>query len=131
MAHLVEETSRALGADFDIELLELHHRGKADAPSGTAKVLMDAANAGLGASLSPVYGRRETPSGSRGKSASTPCGAAALRGNILFSSAGKGKHSAFSTPPFPGKFCRGAIRAMLYLQGCPAGLYGMESLLQF
>ncbi len=132
MAHLVEETSRALGADFDIELLELHHRGKADAPSGTAKVLMDAANAGLGASLSPVYGREGDSQRQPGE-----IGVHSLRGGsfagehtVLFSGQGEAlsiQHTALSREIF----ARGAIRAMLYLQGCPAGLYGMESLLQF
>ena len=132
MAHLVEETARSLGADFDVELLELHHRGKADAPSGTAEVLMNAVNTGLGASLSPVYGRKGDS-----QRQSEEIGIHSLRGGsfagehaVLFCGQGEMlsiQHTALSREIF----AHGAIRAMLYLQGCSAGLYGMEKLLQF
>jgi len=52
MAHLVREAAARLGPDWDIEVLEMHHRMKVDAPSGTAKLLGEAAAAGRGIVLS-------------------------------------------------------------------------------
>lgn len=131
MAHLVQEASRVLSADFDVEVLELHHRGKADAPSGTANMLIDAVNAGRDCPLAPVYGRE----GLSPRQADE-IGVHSLRGGsfpgehtVLFSGMGEAlsiHHTALSREIF----ARGAIRAMFYLQDCPAGLYGMEHLLQ-
>ena len=51
---LVEEAARALGPRFDIEIIEMHHKHKVDAPSGTALRLGEAAAAGIGRALSDV-----------------------------------------------------------------------------
>ena len=51
LAHLVGEAASRLGPDWDIEVLEMHHRHKVDAPSGTAKLLGEAAAAGRGVDL--------------------------------------------------------------------------------
>ena len=54
MAHLVREAAERLGPDWDIEVLEMHHRMKVDAPAGTAKLLGEAAASGPGSVLSDI-----------------------------------------------------------------------------
>src|SRR5215472_280032 len=54
---VVEEVARRLGADWDIEIMEMHHRGKVDAPSGTALALGEAAAAGRAVALAEVQQR--------------------------------------------------------------------------
>ncbi len=75
LARALRVIAPVLGQDFDIEITETHHNQKADAPSGTAKLLLEAMDPQH--RLRPVYGR-EGSVGRREKNevASTPCGAA-------------------------------------------------------
>lgn len=133
LAALVEDAARRLGDDWDIEIVEMHHRHKVDAPSGTALLLGEAAAKGRGVTL--------TDSGVRGRDgitgARTPgsIGFASLRGGsvsgdhqILFAAEGERielGHRAESR----SIFARGAIKAALWLAAQPAGRYDMKSVL--
>lgn len=133
MAHLVREAAARLGPQWDIEVLEMHHRLKVDAPSGTAKLLGEAAAAGRGISLSDNMesGRH----GMTGKRAEGAIGFATLRGGTV-----AGEHSVI----FAGSeerltiahsaenrmiFARGAVAAGAWLVGQPAGRYTMDDVL--
>lgn len=130
---LVERVSRALDDAFDIEIVEMHHRHKADAPSGTALGLGRAAAAGRGVALDTAAVRtRDGRTGARPKGA---IGFAAMRGGdvvgehtVIF--AGEGErleltHRATSR----AIFARGAVRAALWAHGKPPGLYDMKDVL--
>jgi len=130
---LVAQAARTLGRDFDIEVLESHHRHKVDAPSGTALRLGEVAAEARGQSLAEcaVYARE----GQIGERAPGEIGFASLRGGdvvgehtVLF--AGEGErieitHRASSRQ----LFARGAMRAAGWVCGRPAGLYGMQHVL--
>lgn len=133
LAHLVFETAARLGDEWDIEIVEMHHRAKVDAPSGTALLLGAAAAAGRGVDLAKVSDRgRDGMAGPR-----TPghIGFAALRGgsvagehNVIFAADGERLelgHRAENR----AIFARGAIRAALWLHGKPAGRYAMADVL--
>jgi 4-hydroxy-tetrahydrodipicolinate reductase len=130
---LVERVARTLDDDFDIEIVEMHHRHKADAPSGTALGLGRAAAAGRGVALDAAAVRtRDGHTGERPKGA---IGFATLRGGdvvgehtVVF--AGEGErieltHKASSRDIF----ARGAVRAALWAHGKPPGLYDMKDVL--
>jgi len=130
---LVGQAARALGLDFDVEVIEAHHRHKVDAPSGTALRLGEVAAEARGQSLdqAAVYAR-EGQTGQRGRG---DIGFATVRGGdivgehtVLF--AGEGErieitHRASSRQ----LFARGAMRAAAWIAGRPAGLYGMQDVL--
>ena len=133
LAFLVREAAARLGEDWDVEIAEMHHRHKVDAPSGTALLLGAAAAEGRGASLDDIADRgRDGVTGPR-----TPgrIGFAALRGGsvpgdhqVIF--AGDGErielgHRAESREIF----ARGALKAALWLHGRPAGRYAMKDVL--
>jgi 4-hydroxy-tetrahydrodipicolinate reductase len=115
---LVEAAARRLGPDFDIEVLEMHHRHKVDAPSGTALALGAAAAAGAGRSLADcaVYARE----GVTGERKAGTIGFATLRGGdvvgehtVIFAGAGERielAHRAASRQ----NFATGALRAARY-----------------
>jgi 4-hydroxy-tetrahydrodipicolinate reductase len=133
LARLVEQAARALGDGWDIEIAELHHRMKVDAPSGTALALGEAAARGRGISLAEhkVSGR----DGITGARVPGSIGFAALRGGSaagdhLVLLAGDGErielaHKAENR----GIFARGALHAAHWLAGKPAGRYGMADVL--
>ena len=133
LAHLVRETAARLGEQWDIEIVEMHHRHKADAPSGTALLLGQAAAEGRGVSLDEVSDRGRD--GITGPRDSGHIGFAALRGGsvagdhqVIF--AGEGErielgHRAESR----AIFARGAIEAALWLKDKPAGRYSMADVL--
>ena len=134
LAHLVRETAARLGPEWDIEIVEMHHRGKVDAPSGTALLLGAAAAAGRGVKLDEVSDRgRDGMTGARGIG---HVGFASLRGGsvagdhqIIF--AGDGErlelgHRAESRDIF----ARGSIKAALWLRGQPPGRYSMADVLE-
>jgi len=112
---LVESAAHALGADYDIEIVEMHHRHKVDAPSGTAIALGEAAARGAGRSLADcaVYARE----GATGERKPGTIGFAALRGgdvvgehSVIFAGAGERvelSHKAASRQ----NFAAGALRA--------------------
>jgi 4-hydroxy-tetrahydrodipicolinate reductase len=118
---------------YDVEILEMHHRQKADAPSGTALALGDAVARGRGVTLESVAVRgRDGDTGPRSPGA---IGFASLRGGqvvgehtLLFAAADE--HIALTHRAFDrGVFARGAVRAALWVPGRKPGLYGMEDVL--
>jgi 4-hydroxy-tetrahydrodipicolinate reductase len=133
LAALVREAASRLGSDWDIEIVEMHHREKVDAPSGTALLLGEAAAAGRGERLAEtsVIGR----AGLTGRRAEGTIGFASLRGGTVAGDhqvilAGDGErielgHRAESRLIF----ARGAVKAALWLIGRPAGRYRMDEVL--
>ena len=133
LAHLVREAASRLGEDWDIEIVETHHRMKVDAPSGTALLLGEAAAAGRDVKLAEVAQRGRD--GITGPRKAGDIGFVALRGGSV-----AGDHSVhfladnerltFShLAENRGIFARGAIRAAQWLIGRPAGRYTMPEVL--
>ena len=130
---LVEQVAQRLGPDWDIEIMEMHHRGKADAPSGTALALGRAAAAGRGVVLDDVAQRGRD--GITGPRKSGHIGFAALRGgdavgdhHVVFAGAGERlelSHRATNR----AIYAKGAVRAARWVTGQPPGLYGMKEVL--
>ncbi len=133
LAHLVRDAASRLGPDWDIEIVEMHHRMKVDAPSGTALLLGEAAAAGRGIDLaSNNESGRDGHTGARKPGA---IGFAALRGGTV-----AGDHSVI----FAGDeeritlthnaenrmiFARGAVKAAEWLIGREPGRYTMPQVL--
>jgi 4-hydroxy-tetrahydrodipicolinate reductase len=133
LAELVRQAARALAPDFDIEVLEMHHRHKVDAPSGTAYLLGEAAAEGRGVALGEHSVRaRDGHTGPRPQNA---IGFATLRGgsvvgehSVIFSGEGERielVHKAESR----AIFARGAVKAALWAAGRKPGLYSMKDVL--
>ena len=133
LAHLVREAAGRLGPDWDIEVLEMHHRMKVDAPSGTALLLGEAAAEGRGIALAEHSERGRD--GHTGRRARGAIGFASLRGGTV-----AGDHSVI----LAGEqerivlthnaedrmiFAHGAVRGAVWLIGRPAGRYGMGQVL--
>jgi len=133
MLGLVRQAAAALGPDYDIEILEMHHRQKIDAPSGTAIALGRAAAEGRGVTLEEVIesGRH----GHTGRRADGAIGFAALRGgqvvgehSVIF--AGGVEHITIGHRSFDRRiYAEGAVRAALWVAGRRPGLYGMLDVL--
>ena len=133
LAHLVRETAARLGEEWDIEIVEMHHRHKADAPSGTALLLGRAAAEGRDVELGAVSDRGRD--GITGPRAPGHIGFAALRGGsvagdhqVIFATEGERielGHRAESREIF----ARGALQAALWLKDRPAGRYRMTDVL--
>jgi 4-hydroxy-tetrahydrodipicolinate reductase len=130
---LVGQVAERLGPDWDIEIVDMHHRGKADAPSGTALALGRAAAVGRGVTLGEVAHRGRD--GITGPRKTGEIGFAALRGgdavgdhHVIFASAGERlelSHRATNR----AIYAKGAVRAAHWVVGKPAGLYGMKEVL--
>jgi 4-hydroxy-tetrahydrodipicolinate reductase len=134
LAVLVEQAAKALGPeDFDIEILEMHHRHKVDAPSGTALLLGEAAAAGreIGLAENSVRVR----DGHTGQRKAGTIGFASLRGGSVV-----GEHSVLLSGPGEritlshqaedrAIFARGAVKAALWARGRKPGLYSMRDVL--
>src|SRR5471032_2199303 len=130
---LVEKTASMLDPAYDIEVLEMHHRHKIDAPSGTALALGRAAAAGRQVRLEDVW--RKSRDGHTGARPAGEIGFATLRGGeevgvhtVMFAAAGERlelSHRAFSRETYAA----GAVRAALWLQGKKPGLYDMKDVL--
>lgn len=133
LSHLVQEAAQRLGDDWDIEIVETHHRMKVDAPSGTALLLGEAAAKGRGVHLADeaVRGR----DGITGARKAGTIGFASLRGGSV-----AGDHSVhfladnerltFShLAENRGIFAKGAVRAAEWLLGKDAGRYTMQDVL--
>lgn len=133
LAHLVREAAARLGGDWDVEIVEMHHRMKVDAPSGTALLLGEAAAAGRGIDLASHAERGRD--GITGKRADGAIGFASLRGGTV-----AGEHTVY----FAGAeeriamthlaesrmiFARGAVKGAGWLIGKPAGRYTMPQVL--
>lgn len=133
LAALVRQAAKALDPAFDIEVLEMHHRHKVDAPSGTALLLGRAAAEGRGIDLGARSVRvRDGHTGARNAG---DIGFATLRGgsvvgehSVIFAGEGETitlQHSATDR----GLFARGAVRAALWGRGKKPGLYSMADVL--
>jgi 4-hydroxy-tetrahydrodipicolinate reductase len=133
-AVLVEQAAKALGGtDFDIEIVEMHHRHKVDAPSGTALLLGEAAAAGRGVPLSAKAVRaRDGYTGPRPEGA---IGFASLRGGSVVGDhcvilAGQGERIEIRhVAEDRSIFANGAVKAALWGRGRKPGLYSMRDVL--
>jgi 4-hydroxy-tetrahydrodipicolinate reductase len=130
---LLAVMARALGDDYDVEITEIHHRFKKDAPSGTAVRMAELVAAALGRDIATVgvYGRH----GLAGERPAKEIGVMALRSGdvvgehtVSFGSLGERlelTHRAHSRDTF----ARGALRAARWVAGQPPGLYSMADVL--
>ncbi|WP_448205239.1 4-hydroxy-tetrahydrodipicolinate reductase [Azospirillum sp. sgz302134] len=130
---LVEQVGRALGDDFDIDILEMHHRNKVDAPSGTALGLGRAAAAGRGVKLEDVW--QKVRDGHTGVRPRGEIGFATLRGGDVIGDhtvvfAGDGERVEL-THKASGRqiYAKGAVRAALWANDKKPGLYSMRDVL--
>jgi 4-hydroxy-tetrahydrodipicolinate reductase len=130
---LVEQAARALGHEFDLEVLEIHHKLKRDAPSGTAIAIGEALARGRGTTFDDAkcYAR----AGDVGARPAGEIGVVALRGGDVV-----GEHTAYFLGPAErieishratsrAIFARGAVRAALWAAGKPPGMYSMRDVL--
>ncbi|WP_113153661.1 4-hydroxy-tetrahydrodipicolinate reductase [Nitratireductor sp. OM-1] len=134
LAVLVEKAARALEApDFDIEVLEMHHRHKVDAPSGTALLLGEAAARGREIALAEKSVR--VRDGQTGPREEGTIGFATLRGGSVVGEhsvilAGTGERITLSHQAEDrGIFAHGAAKAALWAHGRKPGLYSMLDVL--
>ena len=130
---LVEQVAQRLGPDWDIEIVEMHHRGKADAPSGTALALGRAAASARGTPLDAVAQRGRD--GITGPRKSGDIGFAARRGGdavgdhqVIFAGAGE-RLELMHRATNRAIYAKGAVRAARWVIGKPPGLYGMKEVL--
>ena len=130
---LVRQAAQALGEDFDIEIVEMHHRHKVDAPSGTALMLGEAAAKGRAIALAERSVR--TRDGHTGPRTPGDIGFATLRGGSVI-----GDHSVILAGPGEritlghhaedrALFASGAVRAAQWLAGRKPGVYSMADVL--
>ena len=133
LAALVEEAAQRLGDDWDIEIVETHHRLKVDTPSGTALLLGEAAARGRGVALADAAVRGRD--GITGAREAGTIGFASLRGGSV-----AGDHSVYFLADNErltlshlaenrGIFARGAVKGAVWLVGQRAGRYGMREVL--
>ncbi len=133
LAALTRRAASALGPDFDIEIVEMHHRMKVDAPSGTALLLGEAAAEGRGVSLKDHSARGRD--GLTGARRTGDIGFASLRGgtvvgdhSVIF--AGEGERFVLSHHAEDrALFARGALKAALWARDRKPGLYSMADVL--
>ena len=133
MAGLVRQMAATLGEDWDIEIVEMHHRMKVDAPSGTAIMFGEAAALGRSVPLEKVSDRgRDGITGARQKG---NIGFAALRGGSVI-----GEHTVIFAADNErieithkaadrAMFAKGAVRAAIWAKGKASGLYRMADVL--
>jgi len=133
LLELVRKASRVLGPEYDIEVVEMHHRHKKDAPSGTALMLAKAAAAGRGQPDDFIYGRK----GDVGERPVGEIAVHALRGGSVI-----GDHTVMFagdverveiTHKAQGReaFAAGALKALSWAKGRNPGLYTMRDVLGF
>lgn len=133
MFKIVEEIARVLGEDYDVEIIEAHHRFKRDAPSGTAMKLGETVAGAMGQDLAKVgvWGRK----GLIGERRPREIGMAVIRAGdivgehtVIFGGTGERlevTHRAQSRD----NFARGAVKAALWVVKQPDGLYDMQDVL--
>lgn len=130
---LVEQVARALDANFDIEIVEMHHKHKVDAPSGTALMLGEAAARGRDVSLEEKAVRQRD--GIIGARQAGDIGFATLRGGSVIGEhkvifAGEGERVELSHVAGDRQiFARGAVEAALWGQGKGPGMFSMNDVL--
>jgi 4-hydroxy-tetrahydrodipicolinate reductase len=133
LAALVKRVARALDEDFDIEVVEMHHKAKVDAPSGTALMLGEAAAAGRGINLAQRSARGRD--GITGARQAGDIGFASLRGGTVV-----GEHSVVFAGPYErieivhraedrSLFANGAVKAALWARDKKPGFYSMLDVL--
>ncbi|WP_371432823.1 4-hydroxy-tetrahydrodipicolinate reductase [Novosphingobium sp.] len=133
LAHLVREAASRLGEDWDIEIVETHHRMKVDAPSGTALLLGEAAAKGRAVSLAEAAVRGRD--GITGARQAGTIGFASLRGGTVAGDhtvhflADNERLSLSHLAENRAIFARGAVRAAEWLIGRAAGRYTMPEVL--
>jgi 4-hydroxy-tetrahydrodipicolinate reductase len=131
LAEIAAQAVRLLGPEFDVEIVEAHHRGKVDAPSGTATRLAEAIGTARDG-LQAVHGRE----GNVGPRRSREIGILAVRGGDVI-----GDHTVHLLGPgerlelthrATGRelFARGALRAARFLRGKPPGRYAMADVVR-
>ncbi len=134
LAALVKRVAATLGDEFDIEIVEMHHNKKIDAPSGTALLLGEAAARGRGIIDLAAHADRGRD-GHTGARRPGDIGFASLRGGTVV-----GDHTVIFAGPHERIelthkaedrmiFARGAVRAALWARDRPPGLYGMADVL--
>ena len=136
LAGLIKKAAQALGPeDFDIEILEMHHKHKVDAPSGTALLLGEAAAQGRAINLAEKSVR--VRDGHTGPREEGTIGFATLRGGSVIGDhevilAGEGERITLSHHAQDRTiFARGAVKAALWAHGKKPGLYSMLDVLGF
>src|SRR4051794_24666580 len=133
LAALVKRVAQSLDDGFDIEIMEMHHRAKIDAPSGTALMLGEAAAAGRKVALDQHSARGRD--GLTGARRSGDIGFASLRGGSV-----TGDHSVIFAGPYERLalshqaedrmiFAHGALKAAMWAHGKKPGLYSMADVL--
>ena len=133
LAALVRRAAQALGEEFDIEVLEMHHRAKVDAPSGTALLLGQAAAQGRAVDLDAHAVRARD--GHTGARKPGDIGFATLRGGSVIGEhavifAGEGERIEFvHKAEDRALFARGAVKAAMWARGKKPGVYSMMDVL--
>ena len=135
LLELVEKSASLLGEDYDIEITEMHHCHKKDAPSGTALMLAKSAAAGRGVSLDEkaIYGRH----GDVGERPRGEIAVHALRGGSVV-----GDHTVMFASELErielthkaqdrAAFAAGALKALVWAKGMASGIYTMRHVLGF
>ncbi len=133
LLELVQKAATILGSEYDIEVTEMHHRHKKDAPSGTALMLAEAAAAGRGATGDFVYGRQ----GDIGERPVNEIAIHALRGGSVV-----GDHTVMFAGDLErielthkaqdrAAFAAGALKALVWAKGRSSGIYTMRHVLGF
>jgi 4-hydroxy-tetrahydrodipicolinate reductase len=133
LAALVRRVAQSLDEGFDIEILEMHHKAKIDAPSGTAFLLGEAAAAGRKIALAEHSARGRD--GETGARVTGDIGFASLRGGTV-----TGEHSVIFAGPYERIelthkaedrmiFAHGALKAAMWAKGKKPGLYSMADVL--
>lgn len=133
LAALVKRVAQSLDPSFDIEIVEMHHKAKVDAPSGTALMLGEAAAAGRNVDLESHSARGRD--GITGARRSGDIGFASLRGGTV-----TGDHTVIFAGPYERIelthraedrmiFAHGALKAALWAKDKPPGLYSMADVL--
>lgn len=130
---LLEKAARALGDDYDVEIIEAHHRHKVDAPSGTAIKMGEVVADALGRDLATcaIYGRQ----GITGERETQTIGFETIRAGDIIGDhtvlyAGNGERVEITHRATDRMtFARGAVRAAVWLSEQPAGIYDMRNVL--
>ncbi|MCE3255848.1 MAG: 4-hydroxy-tetrahydrodipicolinate reductase [Rickettsiaceae bacterium] len=133
LMNLAEQVAKLLHSDYDVEIFEMHHRNKIDAPSGTALALGEAVAKGRNLNFGEVY--RKSRDGIVGKRSDNEIGFCSLRGgdvigdhSVIFAGSGERvelTHKASNRDIY----AIGSIRAAIWSQGKPHGFYTMRDVL--
>jgi 4-hydroxy-tetrahydrodipicolinate reductase len=133
LARLVREAAARLGQEWDIEVVEMHHRHKVDAPSGTALLLGEAAAMGRASTLGEL--RVDGRAGLTGARTEGTIGLSSLRGgsvvgdhSVMFATEGE-RIELTHRADDRSLFARGAVTAALWLADQPPGRYRMGDVL--